>query len=109
MSSTFASSRILYPLVNWPFLAVGLEKVVDLTHSSITMGLTEFRIAEIRWGREPTFAPTGFWSCGRLVYSWSALTRMPFWPGLEQPRMARLLITTFSYGSSLSLSLPNSP
>jgi len=36
--------------VNWPFLAVGLEEVVDLTHASITMGLTEFRVDEIRWG-----------------------------------------------------------
>jgi hypothetical protein len=47
---TFAFSRILYPLANWPFLTVGLEKLVDKTRFSITMGLTEFRVVEVRWG-----------------------------------------------------------
>jgi len=27
-----------------------LEKVVDLIHFSIAMGLTEFRVVELRWG-----------------------------------------------------------
>ncbi len=51
------------------------------TCSSIAMGLTEFRVVEIRWGRAPTFTPAGVWSCERLRYTWDVLTRVPFWLG----------------------------
>ena len=87
LKPAFAFSRVLYPRANWPLLTVGLEEALAWS-PSIAMGLTEFRVVEIRWG-----LGTYLYTVGNLVLwtPWVPLGRphpLPFWPGLIQPRMA---------------------